>query len=99
MSILEGFSEPFELPNIPDEPGVAIIEDERGQALEVVESIRIRRRLGELLDSKGIVASQGPRIHDAQKEGARTFMRWKLTRNHKAEKKRLVEMLNPLLMR
>lgn len=95
MSILDGFSEPIELQNIPDEPGVAILQDQSGQVLEVVESTRIRCRVGELLDSTGGYASQGPRVYSAQQHGIRIFVRWKLTPDHKAKKKWLVEALNP----
>jgi len=96
MSILDGFSERFALPDIPEGPGVCIIEDEQGQVLQVAMSVNIRRRIGYLLDNTGVVASPGPRIHAAQLRGKRVFVRWKLTADYRAEKRRLVEQVDPL---
>ena len=62
MTILDGFSEPLELPSIPQGPGVCIIEDEQGQVLQVAMAENIRRRIGELLDSEGKIAVHGPKI-------------------------------------
>ncbi len=99
MSILEGFSEPVELPNIPEGPGVAVLQDERGDVLCVTESENIRRRVGYHLDSGGTVASRGPDIYRLQQAGHRIVVRWKLTKDHHEEKKRLNRELNPLWAR
>lgn len=99
MNILDGFSQPFELPNIPEGSGVCIIEDEQGQALQVAMSRNIRRRIGQLLDSGGTTCVHGPKIYDAQHGGTRVFVRWKLTPQYRAEKRRLVEKLDPLWKR
>jgi hypothetical protein len=100
MTTLEGFSEPLEIPDIPDEGGVAIIEDERGRILQVIESTSIRRRIGELLNTRERAPSvHGARVYEAQKQGTRIFVRWKLTPNHKMVKKLLVQELNPLWKR
>ena len=96
MSSLSGFSESFELPNIPEGPGVCIIEDERGEVLQVARSDNIRRRIGQLLDSEGTTCVHGPKVYKAQQEGRRIIVRWKITPNHKEEKRRLREGLNPL---
>lgn len=95
MSVLDGFSEPLELPNIPPGPGVCTIEDERGQVLQVAMSANIRRRIGELLDSEGRIAVHGPKIYSAQQQGKQIFVRWKLTPEYRTEKRRLVEELEP----
>ncbi len=99
MSILDGFSEPLELPNIPEGPGVCIIEDEHGQALQVASSQNIRRRIGELLDSEGRIAVHGPKIYAAQQQGERIFVRWRLTADYRREKAQLVEEFDPLWKR
>jgi hypothetical protein len=96
MPELEGFSERLELPNLPEGPGVCIIEDEQGQVLKVAMSNNIRRRIGELLDSQGTICVHGPKIYEAQQSGERIFVRWKLTPDYQAEKRRLVEELKPL---
>lgn len=96
MSNVSGFSERFELPNIPEGPGVCIIADADGRALQVAMSSNIRRRIGNLLDSKGTIAVHGPKIYKAQQEGQRISVRWKLTTAYRAEKDRLMRTLNPL---
>lgn len=97
MSILDGFSETIELPNIPDQPGVAILQDQRGRVLQVIESTKIRRRIGELLNTRERAPNvHGAKVYRAQQNGTRILVRWKLTSDHKAEKKRLIELLNPL---
>jgi hypothetical protein len=96
MTELEGFSERFELPDIPEGPGVCIIEDEQGRALKVAMSSNIRRRIGELLDSQGTICVHGPKIYDAQQSGERIFVRWKLTPDYRSDKKRLIDDLDPL---
>lgn len=96
MSILDGFSEPIELPSIPDKAGVVILQDQQWKVLEVVESTSIRRRVGELLDSSGGLASKGPKVHEAHRTGIRILIRWKLPPDHKAEKKRFVKQLDEL---
>lgn len=96
MNALDDFSEPIELPHIPEGPGVCVILDAIGQVLQVAESINIRRRIGELLDSEGHIAVHGPKIYAAQRKGNRIFVRWKLTQDHKALKKSLLETLKPL---
>lgn len=95
MSVLQDFSDPLQLPNIPEGPGVCIIEDEQGQVLQVAMSGNVRRRIGQLLDSGGTTCVHGPKVYDAQLSGTRVFVRWKLTRDYKGEKRRLVEELNP----
>jgi excinuclease UvrABC nuclease subunit len=92
---MEGFSERIVLPDIPQGPGVCIIEDEAGNVLQIAESINIRRRIGELMDSEGKICVHGPKIHAAQRRGERIYIRWKLTTNFKTEKKRLIELLRP----
>lgn len=99
MSILDGFSEPIELPDIPEGPGLCIIEDEDGQTFQVAMSQNIRRRIGELLDSEGKIAVHGPKIYAAQQKGTHIFVRWKLTPEYRMEKRRLVEHLDPLWKR
>jgi hypothetical protein len=96
MSDLTGFSGRLELPNIPEGPGVAVLEDAQGQVLQVVRSNNIRRRIGELLDSQGTICVHGPKVYDAQQQGQRIWVRWKHTQDYLEEKKRLVEKLNPL---
>jgi len=99
MSILDGFSDPTELPNIPEGPGVCTIEDANGRVLQVAMSQNIRRRIGELLDSEGKIAVHGPEIYAAQQQGMRIFVRWKLTAYYKREKRILIEKLDPLWKR
>ena len=96
MNTLTDFSEPFELPNIPEGPGVCIIEDAQGRPLQVAMSSNIRRRIGNLFDNEGRIAVHGPKIYATQQEGKRIFVRWKLTPNYKAEKRRLMQKLKPL---
>ena len=96
MSSLNSFSESFELPNIPEGPGVCIIEDAQGQVLQVAASNNVRRRIGQFFDSTGGTCSYGPKVYEAHQEGHRLFLRWKLTPYYKTEKMRLVEELNPL---
>jgi hypothetical protein len=96
MSIPDGFSDPLELPNIPEGPGVCTIEDANGRVLQVAMSQNIRRRIGELLDSEGNIAVHGPKIYAAQQQGKQIFVRWKLTPDYRREKRRLVEELGPL---
>ena len=96
MSNLDDFSERLEIPNIPEGSGVCILEDAQGQVLQVVMSNNIRRRIGELLDSQGTICVHGPKIYGAQQEGRRIFVRWKLTPDYKAEKRRRLKELNPL---
>lgn len=61
--------------------------------LQVAESINIRRRIGEMLDSDGKICVHGPKIYAAQRRGEGIYVRWKLTKDHKAEKKRLLREL------
>lgn len=96
MSNLERFSESIEIPNIPEGPGVCIIQDELGRILQVAMSGNIRRRVGDLFDGSGTTASHGPAIFAAQQQGHRVFVRWKITANYKAEKKSLMQELHPL---
>ena len=96
MRDLTDFSDRLELPNIPEGPGVVILEDAQGRVLQVGFSNNIRRRIGELLDSQGTICVHGPKIYDAQQGGQRIFVRWKLTPDYKVEKGRLVEELAPL---
>lgn len=93
MSVLDGFSEPVELPNMPEGPGVCTIEDARGRVLQVAMSRNIRRRIGELLDSEGKIAVHGPKIYAAQQQGIRIFVRWKITPEYRREKNELVKKL------
>jgi len=95
MSSLDHFSLALEFPNIPEGPGVCIIENAQGEALQVTYSGNIRRRIGQLMDSEGTTCVHGPKIYEAQKRGERIFIRWKLTPHYEAEKSRLVEELNP----
>ncbi len=96
---LPEFSDRFEMPDIPEGPGVAVLEDAQGQVLQVVRSNNIRRRIGELFDSQGTICVHGPKIYDAQQQGQRIWVRWKHTQDYLEEKKRLVEKLNPLWAR
>lgn len=95
MRDLNGFSDPLELPNIPEGPGVLILEDAQGRVLQVGFSNNIRRRIGELFDSQGTICVHGPKIYDAQQQGQRVYVRWKYTRDYQEEKRRLIEELNP----
>jgi hypothetical protein len=99
MSILDGFSERLELPNIPEGPGVCIIEDQEGRVLQVAMSVNIRRRIGYLLDSGGTTCVHGPKVCAAQQQGTKVFVRWKLTTDYKREKRRFVDALDPLWRR
>lgn len=92
---MEGFSERIVLPNIPEGPGLCLIEDEAGNILQIAESINIRRLTGELMDSEGKICVHGPKIYAAQQHGERIYFRWKLTPFFKQEKKQLIELLQP----
>jgi excinuclease UvrABC nuclease subunit len=96
VSDLAGFSARLKLPRIPEGSGIILIEDEQGQILQVVMSNNVRRRIGELLDSQGTICVHGPKVYDAQQDGQRIYVRWKLTGEYKDEKVRLVEDLHPL---
>ena len=96
MSVLTDFSDRLELPNIPEGPGVLILEDAQGRVLQVGFSNNIRRRIGELLDSQGTICVHGPKIYDAQQQGQRIYVRWKHTQDYKEEKRQLAEKLNPV---
>lgn len=96
MTELEGFSERFELPYIPEGSGVCIIEDTQGRVLQVAMSDSIRRRVGQLLDAQSGTCVHGPKIHDAQHKDQRIYVRWKLTPDYKEEKRRLMKKLKPL---
>ena len=96
MSDPIGFSSRLELPNIPEGPGVLILEDAQERVLQVGFSNNIRRRIGELFDSQGTICVHGPKIYDAQQGGQRVYVRWKHTQDYQEEKRRLVEELNPL---
>jgi hypothetical protein len=96
MDSLPGFSESLQLPNIPEGPGVCVIEDDRGHVLQVGASNNVRRFIGEMFDSQGTLSTHGPKIYDAQQAGERIIVRWKLTPDYKAEKRRLMNRLNPL---
>ena len=89
------FSPRIELPHIPEGPGVAILENERGEVLQIVMSNNIRRRIGELMDSQGTLCPYGPRVYGEQQDGQQIYVRWKITDDYKSEKKRLLEKLNP----
>ena len=99
MSILERFSEPVELPQIPQGPGVCIIQDQQGQVLQLAMAGNIRRRIGQLLDSGGTTCVHGPKVYAAQQQGTRIFVRWKLTPDYRRKKRRLMEELEPLWKR
>jgi hypothetical protein len=96
MASLGHFSLALELPNIPQGPGVCIIEDAQGHVLQVAMSSNIRRRIGQLLDSEGTTCVHGPKVWKAQQAGERIFVRWKLTPDYREEKRRLLEELEPL---
>jgi hypothetical protein len=96
MDGVVGFSQRVELPNIPEGPGVGIIEDEKGQVLQVFFSSNIRQRIGSMLDSEGITNVHGPKIYAMMKSGKRVFFRWKLTNNYESEKNILIRRLNPV---
>jgi len=96
MNNLNDFSKRLELPNIPEGPGVCIIEDAQGQVLQVAASNNVRRRIGQFLDSTGETCSYGPKVYQAHQEGHPLFIRWKLTPYYKNERMRLIEELNPL---
>ena len=98
MSILRlsEFSKIFELPNIPEGPGLALILNSQFEVLQITASKNIRRRIGELLDSEGQIAVHGPKIYEAQLSGEQIFIRWKLTPDYKEEKKLLMDELGPL---
>jgi hypothetical protein len=96
MHDLTNYSEPIEIPAIPEEPGIALIINSRGEVLQITASKNIRRRIGELLDSEGHVAVHGPKIYEAQQLGERILIRWKLTPDYRNEKKKLMKELNPL---
>jgi len=87
------FSERIELPKIPEGPGVCIIENERGNVLQIAFSRNIQRRIGELLDSEGQICVHGPKIYKAQQRGERLFVRWKLTPDCTSEKRDLIQEL------
>jgi hypothetical protein len=95
MSSLEGFSDRLELAGIPEGPGVAILEDGEGKVLQVAMSKKIRRRIGEMLDSEDTICAYGSKVYAAQRAGRRVFVRWKLTRDYRQEKRSLVEALDP----
>jgi hypothetical protein len=97
MELLRGFSERLQLPNIPQGPGVYVIENSRGRVLQVAASNNIRRRIGEMFDSQGTICVHGPKICDVQQPGERIHVGWKLTPDYKAEKRRLMDALNPSL--
>jgi len=90
---MKGFSERIVLPDIPEGPGVAIIEDEAGNVLQIAASNNIRRRIGEMLDSQGTICVHGPKIYAAQRHGDRIYVRWQLTEDYKEEKRRLIDEL------
>jgi hypothetical protein len=96
MYDLTNYSEPIEIPTIPEGPGIALITNSRGEVLQITASKNIRRRIGELLDSEGHIAVHGPKIYEAQRRGERIFIRWKLTPDYRNEKKKLMKELNPL---
>jgi len=96
MVELDGFSLRLELPDIAEGPGLCIIENAEGQVLQITASKNIRRRIGELLDSEGVIAVHGPKIYEAQREGQSILVRWKHTPHYKEEKVRLMEELRPL---
>jgi hypothetical protein len=93
---LKNFSEPIEIPAIPEGPGIALITNSLGEVLQIAAAQNIRRRIGQLLDSEGLTAVHGPKIYEAQGLGERIFIRWKLTPDYRNEKKKLMEELNPL---
>lgn len=96
MSDLDRFSEPIELPDIPEGPGIALIINKRGEVLQITSSKNIRRRIGGLMDSEGQIAVHGPKIYEAQQLGETVLIRWKLTPDYRTEKKILMEKLAPI---
>lgn len=76
---MEGYSDRIVIPDIPEGPGVCLIESETGELLQIAASNNIRRRIGELLDSQGTICVHGPKIYAAQRDGDRIYIRWKLT--------------------
>jgi hypothetical protein len=95
MGIPKDFSDRLELPNIPEGPGVCVLEDVHGQVLKVVMSNNVRRRIGELMDSGGTICVHGPKIYEVQQKGQRIFVRWKHTPDYREEKRSLIEELDP----
>lgn len=95
MPVIEGFSDRVELPNIPEGPGVILIENSSGLVLQVAYSNNVRRRIGEMFDNRGTICAYGPKIYDAMCRGERVYVRWKLTKDYKAERERLAFTLNP----
>ena len=93
MKELPGFSDQLELPNVPEGPGVIVLEDNLGRVLQVLGSNNVRRRIGELMDSKGTICTYGTRVYDAQQGGHRLTVRWKLTSNYTELARRLAEQL------
>lgn len=93
--MITGYSDRIVLPYIPEGPGVCIIESEAGKVLQIACSKNIRRRIGNLLDSQGVICVHGPKVYAAQKTGDRVYIRWKLTENYQEEKDRLVNELHP----
>lgn len=57
---MEGFSKRIVLSEIPEDPGVCIIEDEAGNVLQIAAAINIRRFIAELLDSDDKICLLGP---------------------------------------
>ena len=96
MKVLSGFSQSLEIPNLPEGPGVCIIEDANGRVLQIAASNNVRRRIGEMFDSQGTICVHGPKIYDAQQAGGQIYVRWMLTPNYKEEKRRLIDELKPL---
>lgn len=90
---MKGFSERIIFPDIPEGPGICLIEDEAGNVLQVAASNNVRRRIGEMFDSQGTICVHGPKIYATQRHGDRIYVRWKITPDYKAEKQRLVEEL------
>ena len=99
MATLEGFSDRIKIPQIPEGPGIAILEDAEGNVLQIAASNNVRRRIGEMIDSQGTICVHGPKIYAAQQQGQRVYVRWKLTKGYKEEKKQLMAKLNPLWAR
>ncbi len=93
---MERFSDRILLPEIPEGPGLCLIENESGKVLQVAFANNIRRRIGQLLDSQGSTCVHGPKIYAAQEQGEQVYVRWKHTSDYKNEKKKLMEELAPL---
>ena len=93
MGEMAGFSDRLELPHVPEGPGGILLEDGSGRVLQVLASNNVRRRIGELMDSKGTICAYGTRVYDAQQGGQRLFVRWKHTSDYKELKRRLVQEL------